>query len=324
VADPLRPAIAIIDDYQHVALQAADWSAVAQQADVRVFTQPWRDEDELVQALAPFAIVVLMRERTPFPARVIARLPRLAMIAMTGHRTSTLDLAACAQRGIVVANTSANPSSAPAELAFALILACARALPAAFANMAGGAWEEGVPMGVPLEGKRLGIVGLGKLGARIARYARAFDMDVVAWSQNLTDDAAAANGARSVGKTELFATADVVSIHLALSARTRGIVGRAELAALKDGAIFVNTSRGPLVDETALIDTLRAGRIVAGLDVFDVEPLPAAHPLRALPNVVLTPHLGYVVADTMARFYREAVENVLAYLQGAPIRVVNP
>jgi phosphoglycerate dehydrogenase-like enzyme len=320
----MRPAIAIIDDYQHVALRAADWSAVLQRADVRVFGEPWRDEDELVQALAPFAIVVPMRERTPFPARVIARLPRLAMIAMTGHRTSTLDVAACTQRGIVVANTSANPSSAPAELAFALILACARALPTAFANMARGAWEEGLPMGIPLEGKRLGVVGLGKLGARVARYGRAFDMDVVAWSQNLTEEDAAAKGARHVDKAALFSTADVVSVHLALSERTRGIVGRDELAAMKDGAIFVNTSRGALVDEAALIDALRAGRIVAGLDVFDVEPLPAAHPLRALPNVVLTPHLGYVVADTMARFYREAVENVLAYLQRAPIRVVNP
>lgn len=320
----MRPRIAIIDDYQQVARSVADWRAVESMADVAVFTQPWRDEDEVARALAPFDGVVLMRERTAFPARLIDRLPRLALVALTGHRTSTLDIATCTRRGIVVSHGTANPSGAPAELAFALILACARALPRAFANMAGGAWEEGLPLGIPLEGRRLGIVGLGRLGARVARYGAAFGMDVVAWSQNLTAEAALAQGARRVDKAELFATADVVSVHLALSERTRGIVGAGEIAALKDGAIFVNTSRGALVDEAALVAAVRAGRIAAGLDVFDAEPLPPGHPLRGLPNAVLTPHLGYVVADTMARFYGEAAENVLAFLRGAPIRVANP
>lgn len=319
-----RSAIAIIDDYQQVALTAADWGAVEAQADVKVFCRPWRDEDDIARALAPFDIIVLMRERTAFPARLIARLPRLRMIAMTGLRTTTLDLVACTQRGIVVSNTTANPSSAPAELAFALILACARALPQAHVNVLRGAWEDGLPMGVPLEGKRLGIVGLGKLGSKVARYGQAFGMDVIAWSQNLTADAAAAKGVRRVDKGELFATADAVSVHLALSERSLGIIGRAEFALMKAGAIFVNTSRGPLADETALLDALRSGRLWAGLDVFDMEPLPPDHPLVRLPNVVLTPHLGYVVADTMERFYRDSVENVVAFLGGAPIRVVNP
>ncbi len=319
-----RRRIAIIDDYQQVARTAADWRAVEAQADLAVFTQPWRDEDAIAQALSPFDAIVLMRERTAFPARLLARLPQLKLVAMTGHRTTTLDVAACTARGIVVSNTSVNPSTAPSELAFALILACARALPRAFANMAAGAWEEGLPLGVPLAGKRLGVVGLGKLGSHVARYGAAFGMDVVAWSQNLTAEAAAAKGARRVDKAELFATSDAVSVHLALSDRTRGVIGAAELAAMKPGAIFVNTSRGPLVDEAALVAAVRAERIVAGLDVFDDEPLPAGHPLRSLRNAVLTPHLGYVVADTMARFYGESVDNVLAWLAGAPIRVVNP
>lgn len=316
-------AVAIIDDYQGVALRCADWSPVTSRAGVTVFTRPWRDEDEIASTLAPFDIVVLMRERTAFPARLIERLPKLKLVAMTGHRTTTLDIDACTRRGIVVAHTTANPSSAPAELAFALILACARRLPQGDANVRRGAWEDGMPMGMPLEGRRLGIVGLGKLGTKVARYGLAFGMDVVAWSQNLTSDAAAAQGVRRVDKAELFATSDAISVHLALSDRSRGIVGAAEFALMKPGAIFVNTSRGPLSDETALLDALRAGRIVAGLDVFDVEPLPPGHPFTTLANVVLTPHLGYVVADTMALFYRDSVANVVAFLDGAPIRVAN-
>ena len=319
-----RAKIAIIDDYQGVALTSADWSAVQARADVTVFTRPWRDEDEVARTLAPFDIVVLMRERTAFPARLLLRLPNLSLLAMTGNRTSTLDLAACTEIGIVVSHTESNPSSAPAELAFALILACARALPQGHDNVVHGRWEDGLPMGIPLEGKRLGIVGLGKLGSKVARYGQAFGMDVVAWSTNLTDEKAAAQNVRRVDKHELFATSDAVSVHLTLSARSRGIIAAAELDAMKPGAIFVNTSRGPLVDEAALLAALRAGRITAGLDVFDIEPLPAGHPLTTLRNVVLTPHLGYVVADSMRRFYRESVENILAYLDGAPMRVANP
>jgi phosphoglycerate dehydrogenase-like enzyme len=241
---------------------------------------------------------------------------------MTGNRTSTLDLAACKARGIVVLYTESSPPIAPAELAFALILACARSLPQAHANVVAGRWQDGVPMGIPLDGKRLGIVGLGKLGSKVARYGKAFGMDVVAWSANLTDAKAAEHGVTRVDKRTLFATSDVMSVHYGLSDRSRGIVGAPEIDAMKRGAIFVNTSRGALVDEAALIAALRSGRIVAGLDVFDIEPLPAGHPFTALRNVVLAPHLGYVVADTMQRFYTQSVENILAYLDGAPLRVV--
>ena len=317
-----RPQIAVIDDYQELARGLADWSAVDARADVTVFTRPWRDEEEIANKLAPFEVVVLLRERTAFPARLIERLPNLRMVAMTGNRTSTLDLAACKARGIVVVHTDSNPPVAPAELAFALILACARSLPLGHANVVAGRWQQGIPMGMPLDGKRLGVVGLGKLGARLAGYARAFNMDVVAWSANLTDEKAAAHGVRRVGKLELFETSDVISIHYGLSDRSRGIVGAAELQAMKAGAILVNTSRGPLVDEAALIDVLRSGRISAGLDVYDIEPLPAGHPFTTMRNVVLTPHLGYVVEETIRRFYAQSVENILAYLDGAPIRVV--
>ena len=317
-----RPQIAVLDDYQELARSLADWSAVDARADVTVFTRPWRDEDEIAGKLAPFEVVVLLRERTAFPARLIERLPNLRMVAMTGHRTSTLDLAACKARGIVVVHTDSNPPVAPAELAFGLILACARSVVRGHNNVVAGRWQEGIPMGMPLDGKRLGVVGLGKLGARLAGYARAFNMDVVAWSANLTDEKAAAHGVRRVGKLELFESSDVISIHYGLSDRSRGIVGAAELQAMKAGAIFVNTSRGPLVDEAALIDVLRSGRISAGLDVYDIEPLPAGHPFTTMRNVVLTPHLGYVVDETMRRFYAQSVENILAYLDGAPIRVV--
>ena len=318
-----RLKIAVIDDYQEVALGLADWSRVAARADVSVFTRPWRDEDEIAEKLAPFQIVVLVRERTAFPARLISRLPDLKMIAMTGNRTSTLDVAACRARGIFVAHTESNPPIAPAELAFALILACARSLPQAHANVVSGRWQDGLPMGTPLDGKRLGLVGLGKLGSKVARYAKAFNMHVVAWSTNLTDEKAAEQGVTRVDKHTLFETSDAVSLHYGLSDRSRGIVGATELEAMKPGAIFVNTSRGPLVDEAALIAALGSGRIVAGLDVFDVEPLPAGHPFTMLPNVVLTPHLGYVVADTMKSFYTQSVENILAYLDGAPIRGIS-
>jgi phosphoglycerate dehydrogenase-like enzyme len=317
-----RPRIAVIDDYQALALDIADWRPVAARADIAVFTQPWRDEDEIADKLSPFHIIVLLRERTAFPARLIARLPDLKVVAMTGNRTSTLDLAACKARGILVMHTESNPPIAPAELAFALILACARSLPQAHANVEAGRWQEGIPLGIPLDGKRLGLVGLGKLGSKVARYAKAFNMDVVAWSTNLTDEKAAEHGVTRVDKRMLFETSDAISVHYGLSDRSRGIIGAPELEAMKPGAIFVNTSRGPLVDEAALIAALRSGRIVAGLDVFDIEPLAAGHPFTTLRNVVLTPHLGYVVADSMKLFYTQSVENILAYLDGMPIRVV--
>lgn len=320
----MTPTIAILDDYQKVAFASADWSGLRKRATLSAFHDPWAGEDELATALEPFEIVVLMRERTPFPASLIARLPRLRLIALTGTRTNTIDIAACSQRGVVISHTTANPSTAAAELAFGLIIACARGLPQAFANMAGGDWQGSLPMGVPLAGRRLGVLGLGLLGREVARMGLAFKMDVVAWSENLTDAAAASQGVRRVGKAELFATADVVTLHLALSARTRHVVGREELAAMKQGAILVNAARAGLVDSAALMQLLEARRITAGLDVFDTEPLPAGHPLRSLPNVILTPHLGYVVSDVFAYYYRDIIEDIEAYLDGRPIRILNP
>ncbi|MFO1310705.1 MAG: D-2-hydroxyacid dehydrogenase family protein [Burkholderiales bacterium] len=318
-----RLRIAILDDYQQLALRLADWSTVQARADLTVFGTAWRDEDDLVGKLAPFHAVVLMRERTALPARVLARLPSLRLIAMTGRRTSTLDLAACKARGILVVCTDSGTTVAPAELAFALILACARSLPQAHANVVAGRWQEDLAVGIPLEGRRLGLVGLGKIAVQVATYARAFGMDVVAWSMNLTAGKAAAHAIAAVDKRTLFETSDVVSIHYGLSERSRGIVGAAEIDAMKMGAILVNTARGALVDEAALIRALRNGRIVAGLDVYDIEPLPAGHPFTTLRNVVLMPHMGYVIEDAMRRFYAQSVENILAYLDGAPIRVVD-
>lgn len=316
--------VAILDDSQGVALASADWSRLAARAETQVFEGPLGTEDEAACALEPFDIILPMRERTSFPASLIARLPRLKLIAMTGARAPSLDMAACTRAGVLVCSTGIDTKAATAELAFALILATSRALPEAFAAMRAGGWHSGVPLGEQLSGKRLGIVGLGQLGSRVAGFARAFGMEVVAWSQNLTAEAAEAQGVRRVEKAELFETSDVVSVHLVLSDRTRGVVGRGEIAAMRPRAILVNTSRGPLVDEAALIEAVRAGRIRAGLDVFDREPLPADHPLRTLPGIVLTPHLGYSTAAVYAQFYGESAENIAAFLDGAPIRMLNP
>lgn len=316
--------IAILDDTQDVALRSADWGMLAGRAEIAVFREPFLDEDATAAALEPFAVLVPMRERTPFPASLIARLPNLRLIAMTGARAPTLDVAACTRRGVLVCNTGMDSAAATAELAFALILACARAIPRADAAMRAGGWHAGVPVGTALAGKRLGVLGLGKLGSRVAGYGTAFGMEAVAWSHNLTEETAAERGARRVSKEELFSTSDVVSIHLVLSERTRGLVGAGELAAMRDGAILVNTSRGPILDEAALLAELRRGRIRAGLDVYDREPPAADHPLRTLPNAVLTPHLGYSAKPVFEQVYRESVENIAAFLAGRPIRVVNP
>ncbi|MYN14277.1 D-2-hydroxyacid dehydrogenase family protein [Pusillimonas sp. TS35] len=319
-----QPSVAIIDDYQNVALTMADWGTVARHARIQVFTQAWQDEDDLVRQLEPFEIISLIRERTAFPERVLVRLPRLKLISMTGARTTTLDIAACTRLGIPVAVTGGSPSHAAAEMAVALILACARGLPQGERAMRTGGWQNGVPMGIELEGKQLGIVGLGKLGSRVARVGQALGMDIVAWSQNLTPDRAADLGVRRVEKDELFSTSDVVSVHLTLSPRTEGIIGAHELGLMKQGAIIVNTARGPLVDEAALLQALGAGRIVAGLDVYDIEPLPVDHPLRTLPNVVLSPHLGYVVASSFEHFFRENARNIATFLEGGTPKLMNP
>jgi phosphoglycerate dehydrogenase-like enzyme len=248
------------------------------------------------------------------------------MLGITGARNLSLDVAACTARGVVVCNTTSTGRSdaATAELALGLLLSAARSIPASDAGIRAGRFQQGIPVGFTLAGKTLGVIGLGKLGALMARYGRALGMTVLAWSQNLTAEAARDAGAELVGKAELLGRADAVSLHLVLSARSRGIIGAAELALMKPGAILVNTSRGPLVDEAALLGAVRAGRIIAALDVFDREPLPPDHPLRTAPNTVLTPHLGYGVAETWEQFYPQSVENALAFLNGTPTRVLNP
>lgn len=319
-----QPAIAIIDDYQNNALELADWTHIASRARIQVFTQPWESEADLIKQLQPFEIISLMRERTAFPAHVLDQLPNLKLISMTGARSTTLDVQACTRRGIWVSFTGSSPSHAAAELALALMFACARSIPQAHDNMRQGAWQDGISMGMQLEGRRLGILGLGKLGRHVARVGLALGMDVVAWSQNLTAEAAAESGVRRVEKDELFSQSDVVSVHLTLSDRTQHIVDVQALAAMRQGAILINTSRGPLVDEAALIEVLRAGKIMAGLDVYDTEPLPRDHPLRTLPNVVLAPHLGYVVSNALAHFLKESARNIATYLDGQVPALRNP
>jgi len=317
--------IAVMDDWQGVARGAADWSAVEARAEVVVFSEPFVDEDAAAVALADFDILLPMRERTVLSASLIARLPRLRMIAFTGGRAQTLALDACTAAGVLVCNTGGERSSiGTAELTLGLILAAARFIPAGDAAIRAGRFQEGVGVGPVLDGRTLGIIGLGKIGARVGGYGRALGMRLLAWSPNLTEDAARASDAQRVTKAELLAQSDVVSLHVILSARSRGMIGPADLAAMRPGAILVNTSRGPLVDEAALLQALHAGRIHAALDVYAVEPLPPQHPLRTAPNAVLTPHLGYGTQDTFAQFYGESVQNILAFLDQAPTRMMNP
>jgi phosphoglycerate dehydrogenase-like enzyme len=319
------PKIAVLDDSQGVAAASADWGRLAGRAEVTILGEPFATQDDAARVLAPFDILVPMRERTPFPAALINRLPKLRMIALTGPRSPSLDIAACTARGIVVCNTGGDHSStATAELTFGLMLAGARGLGAGHANMRGGLWHEGMPMGFALGGKTLGVIGLGKLGLRVAKFAQAFGMDVVAWSQNLTAEAATAAGCRRVEKAELLAMSDVVTIHLVLSDRSRGLIGAGELALMKPGTLLVNTSRGPIVNEVALLAALREGRIRAALDVYDQEPLPRDHPLRTAPNVLLAPHLGYCSDAVFRQFYGESLENIEGFLAGTPLRVMNP
>jgi phosphoglycerate dehydrogenase-like enzyme len=319
------PRIAILDDSQNVAEAAADWSRLKGRAQMMVLREPFASEDATAEALAAYDIIVPMRERTPFPASLVNRLANLRMIALTGPRSPSLDIAACTARGVVVCNTGGvHSSAATAELAFALILAGARGLGDGHANMRNGLWHEGLPLGFAIGGKTLGVIGLGKLGSKVAAYARAFGMNVVAWSQNLTAEAASAAGCRLVGKDDLLAASDVVTIHLVLSERSRGLVGAREIERMKPGALLVNTSRGPIVDEPALLAALHAGRIRAALDVYDREPLPADHPLRKAPNVTLAPHLGYGSDAVFRQFYGESLENIEAFLAGRPMRVMNP
>ena len=316
---PLR--IAILDDYQNVALSLADWSKLGPDVEITVFNRNLATEDEAAQALEPFDVLCLMRERMPMPASLIDRLPNLKLINVTGARVRTLDFERAVARGITVCHTFAGDSKyATPEMAWALILASARHLIEEHQSIRDGGWQG--TLGTRLGGKTLGIVGLGKLGSRMARIAQAFEMEIIAWSQNLTAGRAAECGARLVDKETLFREADVVTLHLILSERSRYIVGAREIGLMKPGAILVNTSRGPLVDEAALIAALEEGRIRAGLDVFDIEPLPLDHKLRSLPNVTLSPHLGYVNQEAYALFYSDTVDNIIAWREGAPVRVL--
>ena len=317
--------IAVLDDWQGIARSSADWSALIKRAEVVFFDKALAGEDDAAAKLKDFDILLTMRERTAFPASLARRLPKLRMLGMTGMRAASIDTAALRAQGVTVCYTSGGNSGAnTAELTLGLILAAVRGIPAGDAAIRAGRFQEGTAPGFELEGKTLGVIGLGRLGARVAGYCRALGMSIIAWSQNLTAEKAKAAGAVLVGKDELLSTADVVTIHLVLSDRTRCIIGAADLERMKPGAVLVNTSRGPLVDETALVAALRAGRLTAALDVFDREPLPENHPLRGIPNLVMTPHLGYGTTETFRDFYRQSVENAVAFLDGKPVRVVEP
>ncbi|GGF82538.1 2-hydroxyacid dehydrogenase [Azorhizobium oxalatiphilum] len=316
-----RLRIAILDDYQNVALQMADWSRLGTDADVTVFDRALPSLEAQAEALAPFDVLCLMRERMPVPAELLNRLPNLKLLVVTGVRTRSIDFATAAARGIAICHTRGGDSNfSTPELAWGLILACARHIPQEHANVRDGGWQR--TLGTTLEGRSLGLVGLGKMGSRMAAIGRAFGMQVIAWSQNLTAERADAAGVELVTKDQLFERADVVSLHLVLSDRTRGVVSAPELARLRPGSILVNTSRGPLVDEAALIARLDAGGLRAGLDVFDQEPLLADHPLRRRDDVVLTPHLGYVTDTTYRQFFADCVEDIIAWRDGTPVRLL--
>jgi phosphoglycerate dehydrogenase-like enzyme len=305
--------IAILDDYQNVSLSIADWSAVAKRADITVFTDHIDQTDVLIERLLPFDAVCVMRERTPLRRDVIERLPRLRFIASTGSRNISIDIAAANERSILVANTGYR-STPTIELTWALILASARHLVGESNSIRAGGWQTSI--GHELDGRVLGVVGLGNVGGQVARIGRAFGMKIIAWSQNLTAETAAAAGAEIVTKDELFRRADVVTIHLILSDRTRSLVGAAELALMKPTARLINTSRGPIVDEQALIESLRARAIAgAAVDVFDTEPLPAQHPFRSLENLLATPHIGYVAEDLYRTFYGDAAAAIGAWIE---------
>jgi phosphoglycerate dehydrogenase-like enzyme len=316
--------IAILDDYNNVALKLADWSPVLARAELVSFDDHLDDLDALVARLSGFDVIVIMRGRTHFPRRLLERLQSLKLIVSTGMRHIAVDMDAATERGIVVYGTGGAANGPVAvELAWALILGLARKLPMHDRSIREGGWQR--EPGISLRGKVLGIVGLGLIGAQVARIGRAFGMDVIAWSQNLTPERCAEAGVRYADKDALLGAADVVSIHLTLSDRTRGLIGARELGLMKPGALLINTSRGPIVDQTALIDALQSRRIRgAALDVYDIEPLPADHPMRGLPHSVLTPHLGFVTEENFRVYYSQCIENVLAFLDGAPIRVLNP
>jgi phosphoglycerate dehydrogenase-like enzyme len=312
--------VAVLDDYQGIALSKADWGSLPSGTEVQSFRDHISDEDALVQRLAPYDVIVAMRERTPFPRSLVERLPNLRLLITTGARNASFDMAALRERGITVCGTGGRPTPT-AELTWGLIIGLLRHVAEEDRNVRAGGWQ--TTIGPTLAGATLACCGLGNLGSQVARVGKGFGMEVIAWSQNLTQERCDAVGVRLVSKDELFSQADVLTVHLVLSDRTRSLIGARELSLMKPTAYLMNTSRGPIVDELALIDALRSRRIAgAALDVFEVEPLPAEHPFRSLENTLITPHLGYVTSETYDLFYGQAVEDIVAFLQGKPVRVV--
>ena len=304
--------VAILDDYQNVALEMAEWSPVARRAEITVFNDHVADPDAVVERLLPFDVICVMRERTPLPRAVIEHLPRLKLIASTGSRNASIDMTAAEEHGIHVTATGYR-STPTIEMTWALILASARHIVRESSSVREGGWQTSV--GAELDGKVLGVLGLGNIGGQVARIGLAFGMKVIAWSQNMTPQIAEAAGAALVTKDELFRQADVVTIHLILSKRTRGLVGAADLALMKPTSWLINTSRGSIVDDGALVQALTARTIAgAALDVFDTEPLPADHPFRSLENVLATPHIGYVAEDLYRTFYGDAAVSIAGWL----------
>jgi phosphoglycerate dehydrogenase-like enzyme len=304
--------IAVLDDYQNAALESADWSVLRDRADITVFEDHLADPDAVIERLLPFDVVCVMRERTPLPRKVIERLPNLKLIASTGSANASIDVAAAGDRGITVVHTGYR-SDPTVEFTWALILACARHIVTESNSVRSGGSQQTV--GVDLRGKTLGVLGLGNVGSEVARIGSAFGMKLIAWSQNMTPEAAKAAGAILVSKDQLFERADILTIHLVLSSRTRGLVGAADLKKMKPTAWLVNASRGPIVEEQALITALQNKRIAgAAIDVFDIEPLPQSHPFRTLDNVLATPHIGYVSQGLYKTFYEDTVSNIRKWL----------
>lgn len=320
---PHRPRIAVIDDWQRIAESCADWSDLAARAELRFYHEPFPSEDAAAAALADCDAILAMRERTPFTDSLLARLPRLKFFNMTGRRAKGLD--SIAARGITVAITGGGEHGEDtAEHTLALILSSARHVPAADQSMKTGGFQDGVPPGTRLAGRTIGLLGFGVIGRRVAAYALALEMKVIAWSRSLAPGVTPMEGVTAVDFDDLFSGADVVSVHLVLAPETRGIVGAQELGRMGRDALLVNTSRAPIVDEAALLAALNERRIRAALDVFPEEPLPKDHPLRRAPGTVLTPHLGYATRENYEHFYRTSVENTLAFLDGSPIRAYAP
>lgn len=317
--------VVVLDDWQGYAEAATDWSAVRSQADLAFLREHHAAPAALAAAIGRADALIVMRERSVISAALLDGLPGLKLLSHTGPRNASVDLHACAARGITVCNTPAGRSGhATAELALGLLLACARNLALGDAEVRAGRFQARVAPGIEMAGRTLGILGLGRIGGTMARYGRALGMRVIAWSQNLTEERAAEAGAVRVDKSTLLADSDAISLHVVLSDRTRGVLGAADFDRLKPGCILINTSRGPLIEQSALLAALHAGRVVAGLDVYNSEPVGLGAAILAAPNTVLSPHLGYATSENLSDFYRYSVENVAAWLAGSPIRVVNP